>query len=264
MKYSSFSVLLILLLAFVSCTPRVEMDYLKNVDQQVTEAAEKGANPTIQPGDQLAIGVTAEDMLAVTPFNQNLSNINSNATANTGTNVSTTAYNTSQLPTFVVSEDGTINYPVIGQISTTGKTISQFTTELTKRISKYVINPVVNIRNTNFKVTVLGQVNRPGTYTIPDGQATLLSALGLAGDLTIYGIRSDVLIARTVDGQIVKQKIDLTNDFINSPYYYLKQNDVIYVSGNENIVRRSRLDPNAGLYISVASVIVTILALVFK
>lgn len=248
------------LLIVTACAPKVEMDYMRDIDQQITEASDKGFNLTIQPGDQLSISVTAEDMLAVAPFNQDLSSVNNNANITTGSNITTNTVNTSQLPTYLVSDEGTINYPILGTIFVKGKSIAEFTEELTKRISKYVIRPVVNVRNTNFKVTVLGQVGHPGTYTIPDGQATLLSALGLAGDLTIYGRRNDVLIARNIDGNIVKQTVDLTN----SPYYNLKQNDVIYVSGNQNIAKQSRVDPNTGLYISVASIIVTILALVFK
>jgi polysaccharide export outer membrane protein len=108
----------------------------------------------------------------------------------------------------------------------------------------------------------LGQVNRPGTYTINDGNATLLSAIGLAGDLTNYGIRDNVLVVRNQNGQITKTRIDLTKaDYLN---FQMKQNDVIYVSGNETVSKTSRLDPNAGIYISVASIVVTILALVFK
>ena len=125
--------------------------------------------------------------------------------------------------------------------------------------------PQVSVKNTKYKVTVLGEVNRPGTYYIPDAQTTLLGAIGLAGDLTIYGKRNDILVLRNIDGVITKERIDLSKaDFINSPYFYLKQNDVIVVSPNDTKQKVSRLDPNAGIYISVASIVVTILALIFK
>jgi len=105
----------------------------------------------------------------------------------------------------------------------------------------------------------LGEVTKPGTYVIPDGNTTLLSALGLAGDLTPYGVRNNILIVRNNDGQINKERVDLTSaNFINSPYYYLKQNDVVYVQPNSNREKASRVDPNTGLYISVASVIASI------
>ena len=112
---------------------------------------------------------------------------------------------------------------------------------------------------------ILGEVNRPGTYNIPEAETTLLGALGMAGDLTIYGNRNDILVLRNSDGTISKERIDLTKaDFINSPFFYLKQNDVVIVSPNETKQKVSRLDPNAGIYISVASIVVTILALIFK
>ena len=123
----------------------------------------------------------------------------------------------------------------------------------------------MSVRNTNYKITVLGEVNRPGTYNIPDARTTLLEVLGLAGDLSIYGNREDILVVRNIDGIMSKERIDLTKaDFINSPFFYLKQNDVIIVSPNEAKQKSSRLDPNAGIYISVASIVVTILALIFK
>ena len=140
-----------------------------------------------------------------------------------------------------------------------------FEQELTQSLTKYIYNPVVSLRTLNYKVTVLGEVNKPGTYTIADNQSNLLSALGLAGDLTKYGLRDNILVVRNENGKITKNRVDITrSDFINSPYYYMKQNDVIYVSGNETVSKSSRLDPNAGIYISVASIVVTILALVFK
>jgi polysaccharide export outer membrane protein len=163
----------------------------------------------------------------------------------------------------IVKADGTIDFPILGSLDTKEKTVEQFSNYIKQRMTKYVIKPVVvNVNTLNYKVTVLGQVNRPGTYTINDGNATLLSALGLAGDLTNYGIRDNVLVVRNQNGQITKTRIDLTKaDYLN---FQMKQNDVIYVSGNETVSKTSRLDPNAGIYISVASIVVTILALVFK
>ena len=246
-----------------SCAPRAEMNYMKDIDSLVTEQSVRNSSSTIQPGDQLQIAITAEEMDAVAPFNQNLSS--NSQSISTGTYVAERATNTNALPTYLVDTDGNINFPVIGKISAAGLTLDEFTTKMTNEMSKYLYSPVVNVRYTNYKVTVLGQVNKPGTYNIPDGQATLLSALGLAGDLTLYGVRSDVLVVRNVNGEITKETVDLTSaDFINSPFYYLKQNDVIYVNGNSFVEKRARLDPNTGIYISVASIVVTVLALIFK
>ena len=248
-----------------SCKPQGDFNYMQNIDSLALEASIKNAVSTIQPGDQLSIDLSANDRDAVSIFNQSVTNNNSSVQITTGGNVNATPNNVSQLPTFIVNNDGDINYPVLGKIHAAGLSLDEFTKVMEDKISRYVVNPVVNIKNTNYKVTVLGQVNKPGTYTIPDGQATLLSALGMAGDLTIYGERQNIRVLRNVDGKISNETIDISKaDFINSPYYYLKQNDVIVVDANKTVQRSSILDPNTSIYISVASIIVTILALVFK
>lgn len=257
--------ILFTIIALNSCAPKQELNYMKNIDELATEASIKNASSMIQPGDQLSIMITADDMEVVAPFNQNITNSdNPNYNSiNGSSNMFKT--NVSQNPTYVVKEDGTINFPILGVLDTTNKTKDEFAKYLQERMKKYVVNPIINVNIINFKVTVLGQVNRPATYTVPDGQATLLTALGLAGDLTKYGERNNVLVVRNENGQITKTRIDLTRaDFINSPFYQIKQNDVIFVSGNPTVTKTSRLDPNAGIYISVASIVVTILALVFK
>ena len=201
-------------------------------------------------------------MDVVTPFNQNAIPTESIVNTLPSSNLQVRG-NNSAIPTYIVKADGTIDFPILGSLDTKEKTVEQFSNYIKQRMKKYVIKPVVvNVNTLNYKVTVLGQVNRPGTYTINDGNATLLSALGLAGDLTKYGLRDNVLVVRNQNGQITKTRIDLTKaDYLN---FHMKQNDVIYVSGNETVSKTSRLDPNAGIYISVASIVVTILALVFK
>ena len=266
MKKSIFVLLINLVFILLnSCTSKKKLDYLQNIESVALEASTKNAKSTIQPNDQLVIMVTAKDMDVVKPFNQNFSSgqilqyslPSNNAPAQSQTSVSG--------PTYMVDSQGNIEFPVIGKINTENKTTEELRDILKKEISKYVVNPQVSVKNTNYKITVLGEVNRPGTYNIPEAQTTVLEVLGLAGDLTIYGNRNDVLVIRNVDGVITKQRLDLTKaDFINSPYFYLKQNDVIIVSPNETKQKTSRLDPNAGIYISVASIVVTILALIFK
>ena len=258
-------ILSLLFILLNSCTSKKKLDYLQNIESVALEASMKNVKSTIQPNDQLVIMVTAKDMDVVKPFNQNFSSgqilqyslPSNNAPAQSQTSVSG--------PTYVVDSQGNIEFPVIGKINTENKTTEELRDILKKEISKYVLNPQVSVRNTNYKITVLGEVNRPGTYNIPDAQTTLLEVLGLAGDLSIYGNREDILVLRNIDGTMTKERIDLTKaDFINSPFFYLKQNDVIIVSPNETKQKSSRLDPNAGIYISVASIVVTILALIFK
>lgn len=252
----------------VSCTARdkgSDLNYMQNIEQIATEASVKNSVSTIQTGDQLVIAVSAKDLEVVKPFNQNYTSGEMIQNAQAGGNTPTAGQTTISGPTYVVDSEGNIDFPIIGRLSTTGKTIEEFRHELREQITRYIINPTVNIRLANYKVTVLGEVTRPGQYVIPDGSSTLLNALGLAGDLTMYGKRDDVLVVRSVNGEITKERINLTDaSFINSPYYHLKQGDVIYISSNNTKEKTARLDPNAGLYIGVASIVVTILALVFK
>lgn len=266
MKKKSFIIIFSFVLFFLSsCTSKKKLDYLQNIESVALEASMKNAKSTIQPNDQLVIMVTAKDMDVVKPFNQNFSSGQILQYSLPSNNAPAQSQTSASGPTYMVDSQGNIEFPVIGKINTENKTTEELRDILKKEISKYVVNPQVSVRNTNYKITVLGEVNRPGTYNIPDAQTTLLEVLGFAGDLSIYGNREDILVLRNIDGTMTKERIDLTKaDFINSPFFYLKQNDVIIVSPNETKQKSSRLDPNAGIYISVASIVVTILALVFK
>lgn len=261
----NYPILYLLILFFVfSCAPKENLNYMKNIEEVAVQTSVQKSQNTIQVGDQFIILITAKDMDVVKPFNQNYSSSELVQPNQPGGN---TGMMSSQIsgPIYVVDDHGAIDFPVLGKINTIGKTPTEVKDIIREKVSQYVIQPSVNLRLTNFKVTVLGEVNRQGDYVIPNGNGTLLNALGLAGDLTIYGKRDNVLVVRNVDGQITKERVNLADaNFINSPYFYLKQGDVIYVSANKTREKASRLDPNAGIYISVASIIVTILALVFK
>lgn len=265
---------LFLAVSFSSCSvfqkkpdAESELNYLKNIEQIAEETSVRTAHSTIQQGDQLVITVMAKDLDVVKPFNQNYSSGETLANAQPGGNVNAVVAPAAG-PTYTVDSEGMIDFPVLGKLSTTGKSIDEFKNELRGRLTRYIINPAVSMKLANYKVTVLGEVNRPGEYTIADGKATLLSALGLAGDLTMYGKRDDVLVVRNVDGVISKERINLGDaSFITSPYYHLKQGDVIYVSPNRSREIAARQNPNTGLYISIASVTLGLLGLlvtVFK
>ena len=266
MKKKSFIIIFSFVLFFLSsCTSKKKLDYLQNIESVALEASIKNAKSTIQPNDQLVILVTAKDMDVVKPFNQNFSSGQILQYSLPSNNAPAQSQTSASGPTYMVDSQGNIEFPVIGKINTENKTTEELRDILKKEISKYVVNPQVSVKNTNYKITVLGEVNRPGTYNIPEAKTTVLEVLGLAGDLTIYGNREGILVLRNIDGTMTKERINLTKaDFINSPYFYLKQNDVIIVSPNETKQKTSRLDPNAGIYISVASIVVTILALIFK
>ena len=242
-----------------------QLNYMQNVEEIATEAAVNVNNSTIQKGDQFIILVTARDMTVVKPFNQNYFSAEISQSSIPSSNIPTQGQQNLSGPTYIVDGDGVIDFPVLGKLFATGKTMVEFKDELRERLKLYVKDPSVNMRFVNYKITVLGEVNRPGQYAIPDGQSTLLNAVGLAGDLTMYGKRDDILVVRNVDGQISKEYVNILQaDFINSPYYNLQQGDVVYVTPNDTKEKTSRLDPNMPIYISVAGIVVTILALVFK
>ncbi len=231
-----------------------ELNYMQNIERLAEETSVRSAVSTIQPGDELIIVVMAKDLDVVKPFNQNWSSGETLVNAQPGGNTSSTIVSEGG-PKYIVDVDGRIDFPIIGVFDTSGSTLIDLKNELQNRISRYIIEPTVYVKLANYKVTVLGEVNRPGEYTVPDGKATLLSALGMAGDLTMYGKRDDVLLVRNVDGIITKTRIDLTDaSFIDSPFYQMKQGDVVYVSANETKEKTAKLDPNTGTYISIASV----------
>lgn len=258
-------VFIFILLLFTSCKTRGDADtlnYMQNIEQIAADVAVKNASATLQPGDQLIILVTAKDMDVVKPFNQNYSSAEAVQPTPSGGNTPTAGMQALSGPTYIIDAEGNVDFPTLGQINTTGKNLVELKDELRSRVSRYVINPTINVRLANFKVTVLGEVNRQGEYTVPGGKATILNALGLAGDLTMYGKRDNVLVVRNVDGQISKERMNLMDaNFINSPYFNLKQGDVIYVSANENRQIAANQSPNTGLYISIASVALGVLGL---
>jgi polysaccharide export outer membrane protein len=167
-----------------------------------------------------------------------------------------------QLQPYLVDSEGFINFPELGRIKVEGMTRIDLAEDLQEQLSKYVDKPIVNVRIVNFQVSVLGEVNRPGTFTVTDEYLTVSKALGLAGDMTIYGKRKNVLVVREEDGSKSHAYLDLTQaEVLNSPYYYLKQNDVVYVEPNRAQRQSSIYNRNASIYISIASVIVSLTVL---
>ena len=249
MKKSILSLCLGTLLIFISCKTKDtanKLNYMQKVEEISTNTALTETS-TIQVGDQLKIFVTAQNMEVVRPFNQN--------------------YYNNQLPTsvstpnaekvYLVDSQGNITFPVIGEVHTTGKTLEEVKILLHSKISNYIKNPTVSVILANFKITILGEVSRPGQYSIPEAQTTLLNAIGIAGDLTMYAKRDDILLVRNEDGKITKERINLMeNDFINSPFFTLKQGDVIYVSSNKTREKISKQDPNTGVYIAIAGTLI--------
>lgn len=253
MKNKIFNLLIVIvILTISSCASKKELVYFQG-DQQSTTKYEEYI-PKIQSSDMLAISVSAADIKATEPFNQqSIYQVNSGVQNNPYAKV------------YTVDENGYINYPLIGNVKVGGLTRTEAENELKAKISKYIVNPGVNINFTNFRISVLGEVAKPGNFTIPSERVSILDALGMAGDLTINGVRNNIMVIREQNGQKQTFNVDLTSkEILNSPVYYLAQNDVVYVEPNNAKISASKFTPNYSLWISVAGVIISVIAVISK
>ena len=255
-KIINLSLLLLVSLFIFSCASKDKIIYYENAEKDISNSVQK-VNTRIQPDDVLMIIVSALDPDLAIPFN-----LTSTSTV-MRENQAGVGQQSQQL--YLVDGNGNIEFPVIGQINVLNKTKQDIIDELQSKISVYINNPIINVRIMNFKVTVQGEVNRPGVHTITSERLTITEALSLSGDLTIYGNRNNILIIREENGERISERIDLTKtDFINSPFYYLKQNDIVYVEPNKTRVNASAVGPNSSIFISIASLMITIIALIVR
>ncbi|WP_128763394.1 polysaccharide biosynthesis/export family protein [Leeuwenhoekiella aestuarii] len=257
-------VILLVLLSCISCVSRKEIVYF--IDDEVTTKEFKEFNlssqnnVTIKTNDQLAITVTALEQEAAIPFNLPM--------VGTGTildNELTPNRTQPQIQTYLVSNDGEIDFPVLGEINVLGLTRNELAALLKEKIALYIKNPMVIVRISNFRITVLGEVARPGTFSVSDEYISLPKALGLAGDLTIYGKRKNIKVLREEGEKMIQMSLDLTDPgIVESPYYYLRQNDIVYVEPNKPQRQAANYNRNASVYISVASVLVSLIVLIAR
>jgi len=251
---------IIVLVIASSCASRKDIVYFQDEPLSTESKLDNMFELTYKTNDILTIDVSSIEPAAVMPFN--LSPV-SYANNNSGSDL--TANGNLLRQTYLVDQMGNIEFPVLGTLHVGGLTRTQATEMLKERLREYVTDAIVNIRLINFTVTVLGEVNNPGTYTIQDERISLSEALGLAGDLSIYGKRDNVFLIREVDGKKKYAKLDLTSiNVVNSPVYYLSQNDVIYVEPNNAKVRQSAYNQNTGVIISAVATLATITAIIIN
>lgn len=218
MRFRPISLLTLLMLSAVlfspSCITRKDISYFQDISDTLTVGKiTQDYEAVIQPGDIVSVHVTSLSQESNAFFNS--------VDEETGRLMANT---------YLVDASGAIEMPLIGNIK-----ISKSTTQVVKylirnKLDKYLVEPTVRVRIKNFKVTVLGEVTKPGVYNIPDEKITLVEALGLAGDLTIFAQRNNVLLIREKDGNRQFVKLDLrSKEFFESEYYYLHSNDILYI-----------------------------------
>lgn len=248
--------LILIIIAFSSCTSSKEIVYFQDEPLSSLNSVDLVSDIVYKPNDLLTINVSALDPETVMPFNLPVIT-NSISSLRTQGDI--------RMQTYIVDLNGNIEFPVLGSIKVGGLNRIQTTLMLKERISEYVKDPIINIRLTNFTVTVIGEVNSPGTYTIEDERISLLEAIGLAGDLTIHGKRENVFLIREDNGVKRFTKFDLTSiNVLNSPNYYLEQNDVIYIEPNPAKVRSASYNQNYVVIISAVGTLATIAAILVK
>lgn len=210
-------------LIFCSCASTREAVYFNNVPDSVLNI-NPDEEQKIVPNDILSITVTSLNPDASLIFNNSAPN------------------NSTVTPGYLVDQDGFIQFPVLGKLKVADLTKKQLTENLRTSLidKKLLVDPVVSIRYLNFRVTVLGEVLRPTVVVVPNEKISLLEALGMAGDLTIYARRDNVTVIRDENGKRIIKRINLNNgEIFNSPYYYLKSNDIIYVEPNKTKISTS-------------------------
>ena len=171
------------------------------------------------------------------------------------------------LQQYLVSNDGTIDFPVLGQLQVGGLTKSEAENMVREKLKPYLKEtPIVTVRMANYKISVLGEVARPGTFTVSNEKVNVLEALAMAGDLTIWGMRDNVkLVREDAQGKREIAQLDLTkSDIITSPYYYLQQNDILYVTPNKVKAKNSDIGSSTSLWFSATSILVSVASLLFN
>jgi len=222
---------------FFSCASKEDILYFQDVKDFETIVKENDFSPTFKVDDLISIHISTLNPVASAPFNLvvgQAGDIGGSNNIGGGNNANATQIS------YLVDEEGNIDFPVLGKLGVEGLTPEQLRVKLRTLLSDYLKDPIINIRLLNFTITVLGEVNRPGTYPVVGEQITILEAIGLAGDLNIRGVRKNILVIRDFNGTKVYRRIDLTSkDAIKSSVYYLTQNDVVYVEPNKAAVDSS-------------------------
>ena len=217
----------LMIFSLTSCTSTKQIVYFGNIQDTLIRKDSIDLEPVIQRGDLLSISVSSLSPEATQIFNApNFTSITSFSANGNGT----------QSSGYLVNQDGFIQFPVMGNIKAAGLTKKQLKENILRGLTenKLLVDPIVNVRFLNFRVTVLGEVAHPTVVSVPSEQITIMEALGLAGDLTVYARRDNIMLIREESGQRIVKRLNLnSSDILKSPYYYLKSNDIVYAEPNK-------------------------------
>jgi len=242
-----FVLLFLALITISSCVSKKAMIYFQN-DETISNELHKNYAPKIQTDDILNITVSAREPDAVIAYN---------------------LYQGGQITatkpiTYLVDNQGDITFPELGKIRVSGMTTNELKEDLIGRLKVYITNPIVTIRLENFRVSILGEVKSPGPYNLENEKVSIPEALAMAGDLTIQGKRKNILLLRTTGDKVESIRLDLTDkSLFKSPYFYLAQNDIVYVEPNKAKVNSSAIGTTSSL-ISIASALLSLVLILTR
>lgn len=236
----------LLLITLNSCVSKKKIIYLQGQQNESTNLV--NYEPQIQNDDMLSISISSNEPELAVPFN--IDQLQTGGAGGSGSNIAKTTY--------LVDAAGEIDFPVLGKMKVAGFTKTYLKQYLKERLALYLTDPIINIRIVNYKISILGEVSKPGTYTLTGDRVTLLEVIANAGDLTLYGKRDNILIIRDYLGTKTYNRVDITKaDFVNSPFYYLDQNDVIYVEPRRAKIDSTAIGGNITAIMSIVSFLIT-------
>ena len=251
--FASFAFLLLI----CSCAGSKKVAYLQNADE-ISLADSKGLyDARIMPKDMLTVTVSTITPEAAMPFNLTVANTSESSSASVG------------IQSYLVDNDGNINFPVVGHIHVVGLTKNQCQDLIRDKVKPYLAeteNPVVTVRMSSYHVTVLGEVSGPKVIPVTTEKMNILEALASAGDLTIYGKRNNVMLIREdATGEKSVHRLNLNDaNLINSPYYYLQQNDIVYVQPNGVKAKGASIGPSTSLWFSFVGIVTSVASLLYN
>ncbi len=259
--------LCLLTMLLPSCKTPQNITYFQDSYNNQTIIDSSNGTITVKPGDKITIVVSSKDPRLSEMFNLPIAGYRVGQA-----NLPGVTNSTQQISCYSINSEGNIDFPVLGKIVVAGKKRSEIADYIKQELIKneYISDPVVTVEFSNLYVSVMGEVNRPGRFFIENDRITLLDALSMAGDLTIYGQRENVTVIREKDGQKIFYKVDLTKakKVYNSPAYYLQQKDVIYVTPNNTRARQSTVNGNnvrsTAFWMSLASLVTSVAVLIYK